>query len=65
VEARPDHDAVSEPMWAAAARALAGGRLTRPTWERTVRDPEVYEMDLQEAAVFDEEEPERGRRGYR
>lgn len=54
-----------EPIWAAAARALADGQLAPPSWERTVRMPETYEIDLEEATAFQEEEPDRGRRGYR
>lgn len=45
-------------LWAAAARALAEGQLAPPTWERTVRPPETYEMDLEEATAFREEEDE-------
>lgn len=54
-----------EPIWAAALRAAAEGRLRPPTWERTVRPPATYEMDLEEAAAFDEPETEVRRRGYR
>jgi transcriptional regulator with XRE-family HTH domain len=54
-----------EPIWAAAARASAEGRLKPPTWERTVRPAATYEMDLEEARAFGEPEPEVRRRGYR
>lgn len=56
-----------EPIWAAAARAAAEGRLRPPTWERTVRPAATYEMDLDEARAFGEPqpEPEVRRRGYR
>jgi transcriptional regulator with XRE-family HTH domain len=65
VEVRRRGEPAHEPIWAAAARALAEGQLAPPTWERTVRTPETYEIDLEEATAFREEEPERGRRGYR
>jgi transcriptional regulator with XRE-family HTH domain len=65
VEVRRRTEWAHEPIWAAAARALAEGQLAPPTWERTVRTPETYEIDLEEATAFREEEPERGRRGYR
>jgi transcriptional regulator with XRE-family HTH domain len=65
VEVRRRTAPAHEPIWAAAARALAEGQLAPPTWERTVRTPETYEIDLEEATAFREEEPERGRRGYR
>jgi transcriptional regulator with XRE-family HTH domain len=53
-----------EPIWAAAARALAGGRVAPLARERTVRPAATYEMDLAEAGAHDEPEIERGRRGY-
>jgi transcriptional regulator with XRE-family HTH domain len=65
VEVRRRAEPAREPIWAAAARALTEGRLAPPSWERTVRTPETYEIDLEEATAFREEEPERGRRGYR
>jgi transcriptional regulator with XRE-family HTH domain len=65
VEVRRRAEPAHEPIWAAAARALAEGQLAPPSWERTVRTPETYEIDLEEATAFQEEEPDRGRRGYR
>jgi transcriptional regulator with XRE-family HTH domain len=54
-----------EPIWAAAARALAEGRL-RPMERRpSVRANETYEMDLADAEHFVEETQDRPtRRGY-
>ena len=54
-----------EPIWAAAARALAEGRL-RPMERRpSVRADETYEMDLSDAEHFVEETQDRPtRRGY-
>jgi transcriptional regulator with XRE-family HTH domain len=54
-----------EPIWAAAARALAEGRL-RPMERRpSVRASETYEMDLSEAEHFVEETQDRPtRRDY-
>ena len=49
VEVRRRTEPAHEPIWAAAARALAEGQLAPPTWERTVRTPETYEIDLEEA----------------
>lgn len=54
-----------QPLWAAAARALAEGRLTAPTSERKVRPAATYEVEPADAAAFEEAEPERSRRGYR
>lgn len=54
-----------EPIWAAAARAAAQGRLSAPTSSRTIRSASTYEMDLDEAGSFEEPELEYGRRGYR
>jgi DNA-binding transcriptional regulator YiaG len=57
---------VPEPIWAAAARALAEGRLSAPTWDRTVRPESVYEMRPdEEAGGFAEPDYESGRRDYR
>ncbi len=54
------------PLYSAAAQALAEGRLSRPGPNRTVRDEAAYEMDLSEAALFDEAaSPLPRRRGYR
>ncbi len=65
VEVRPRTTA-GEPIWAAAARALADGRLSAPARGGTARSAETYEMDLTEASSFEEEpEPDRRRRGYR
>ncbi len=55
----------TEPIWAAAARALLDGRLIPPTWERSIRPAATYEMDLEEASAFEEAEPGVRRRGYR
>ncbi len=63
VSLRPIRSA--EPIWAAAARALADGTLTPPTWARIVRPAATYEMDLEEASAFEEPEPELRRRSYR
>lgn len=54
-----------EPIWAAASRAAAEGRLRPPTWERTVRPASTYEMDLKEASVLAEPETKVRRRGYK
>lgn len=54
-----------EPIWAAASRAAAEGRLRPPTWERTVRPAATYEMDLKEASAFAEPETSLRRRGYK
>lgn len=63
VTARPQ---TAEPIWAAAARALAEGRLAAPTREPVVRAAETYEINPEdEAALFVEPEHESGRRGYR
>ena len=54
------------PIWAAAASALAEGRLSAATCERTVRPESTYEMNPDnEAAAFAEPEYEGGRRRYR
>lgn len=63
VQVRPHGS--TEPMWAAAARALVDGTLTPPTWERSVWSAATYEMDLEEASAFEEAEPVVRRRGYR
>jgi DNA-binding transcriptional regulator YiaG len=63
VTARPR---AAEPIWTAAARAMAEGRLTAPTWERTVRPESTYEMNPhEEAAPFAEPDYESGRHSYR
>ncbi len=65
VDVRP-RGAAGEPLWAAAARALADGRLTAPARTGTVRGDDTYEMDHTEASAFaDEPEPDTRRRGYR
>lgn len=57
---------VPAPIWAAAAQALAEGRLSAPTWDRTLRPESVYEMRPdEEAAGFAEPDYESGRRDYR
>lgn len=69
----PTQAAVSEvsrserrtPLWAAAAVAMAEGRLTQPTALRTVRPEETYEMDVIESKVFREPQVTVGRKGYR
>ncbi len=53
------------PLWAAAAVAMAEGRLTQPTALRTVRPEETYEMDVIESKVFREPQVTVGRKGYR
>jgi transcriptional regulator with XRE-family HTH domain len=56
----------SEPVWSAAARALAEGRLAAPARAATVRPADVYEMDTAEATAFEEEpDAERRRPSYR
>jgi transcriptional regulator with XRE-family HTH domain len=57
--------AKAEPLWAAAARALAEGRLSVPPRGQTVRPESTYEMDLDEAAAFAEPKYKSRRRGYR
>ncbi len=53
-----------EPIWTAAAKALAEGRLSSPTLERTLRPESTYEMHPdRDAAAFAEPEYESGRRG--
>lgn len=65
VDVRPRPQS-SEPIWAAAARALADGRLAAPARAHTVRSPETYEMDVTEATPFEEQPVTDGRRrGYR
>jgi transcriptional regulator with XRE-family HTH domain len=54
-----------QPLWAAAARALAEGRIHAPTRAHTVRPESTYEMDLAEAGVFAEPEYRSRRRNYR
>lgn len=55
-----------EPMWAAAVRAIAEGRIAAPAWVRTVRPESTYEMHPdEEAAAFAEPDYESRRRGYR
>lgn len=51
------------PLWSAAAAALRAGQLSAPSASRVIRSAEIYEMDLTEAAAF--EEPESARRGRR
>jgi transcriptional regulator with XRE-family HTH domain len=55
----------AEPVWAAAARAVAEGRLGVPGRGHTVRPESTYEMNFDEAAAFVEPEYESPRRGYR
>jgi hypothetical protein len=55
----------SEPIWAAAARAFAEGRLKPLPRMPTVRPESDYEMDPAEAAAFVESEYQSRRRGYR
>lgn len=62
VRVRPQNSA--EPIWAAAARALVDGWLTPPTWERSIRPDATYEVDLDEASAFEEDEPGVRRRSY-
>jgi transcriptional regulator with XRE-family HTH domain len=52
------------PIWAAAARAFSEGRLTPFPRRPTVRAPAAYEMDLDEAAAFEEPPAGRGRTSY-
>lgn len=55
-----------DPIWVAAARALAEGRLAAPTREPVARPAETYEINPEaEATWFAEPEHESGRRGYR
>lgn len=66
VDVRPRTRDEGEPIWSAALHALAEGRLAAPPRSTTVRDPDTYEMDLAEAAPFEEADTERRRRpGYR
>ena len=53
------------PVWAAAARALAEGRIQAPPRGHTVRPESTYEMDLVEAAAFAEPKYRSKRRSYR
>jgi hypothetical protein len=53
------------PVWAAAARALAEGRIKAPPRGHTVRPESTYEMDLVEAAAFAEPKYRSRRRSYR
>jgi transcriptional regulator with XRE-family HTH domain len=55
----------AEPIWAAAARAVAEGRLAAPSRSPTVRPESTYEMDLGEAASFAEPEYTSRRQTYR
>jgi urease accessory protein UreF len=55
----------AEPIWSAAVRALAAGRLAAPARAATVRPDSTYEMDTTEVELFDEAAVERGRPGYR
>jgi transcriptional regulator with XRE-family HTH domain len=57
--------ALAEPVWTAAARAVAGGRLGTPRPGHTVRPESTYEMNLDEAVALSEPEYESRRRGYR
>jgi transcriptional regulator with XRE-family HTH domain len=52
-----------EPIWAAAARALAEGGLSKPDRAHTVRPESTYEMEPTEATAFTEREYESQRRG--
>lgn len=54
-----------DPIWAAALHALAAGRLSAPARAASVRPAATYEMDPEEAQIFDEDAVERGRSGYR
>lgn len=53
-----------EPIWGPAVRAFAEGRLAPPPRRPSVRPPEAYEMDLEEAAKFAEPASRRGRASY-
>jgi transcriptional regulator with XRE-family HTH domain len=53
----------AEPVWAAAARALAAGRLQVPPRGYTVRPDSTYQMDLVEATAFAESDYNSRRRG--
>jgi transcriptional regulator with XRE-family HTH domain len=65
VEVRP-RAMDGEPVWSAAARALAEGRLAAPARAATVRPADAYEMDTAEAEAFGEEpDTERRRPSYR
>jgi len=64
VDVRPRAPVV-EPVWSAAARALADGRLTAPSRTGTVRSADTYEMDVTEASGVEEDLGSGGRRrGY-
>jgi transcriptional regulator with XRE-family HTH domain len=65
VDIRPRRVEQAEPIWSAAARALAAGQLAAPPRAATVRADATYEMDTEEAEIFDEAAIERGRPGYR
>ncbi|SRR6266568_203685 len=54
-----------EPIWAAAARALAEGRLGPPPRMPTVRPDSDYKTDPAEAAAFAEPGYRSRRRGYK
>ncbi len=56
----------SAPLWAAAARALADGRLAKPPRQPVIRTPDTYEINPEdEAALFAEPDHQSGRRDYR
>lgn len=55
----------TEPLWVRAAQAYRDGLLATPTRARTVRPEETYELDPEEAALFEEPRYESRRRGYR
>ncbi len=57
--------APAEPVWAAAAQAVAEGRLRAPRRGHTVRPESTYEMNLDEAVAFVEPEYKSRRRGFR
>lgn len=55
-----------EPVWSAAARALAEGRLAAPSRAATLRPADIYEMDAAETEALEEEpSTERRRRSYK
>jgi transcriptional regulator with XRE-family HTH domain len=57
--------ALDEPVWAAAARAVAQGRLAVPPRAHSVRPESSYEMNLDEAVPDTEPEYRSRRRGFR
>jgi prephenate dehydrogenase len=54
-----------EPLWAAAAGALAEGTIGPVSPQPTVRPTSLHEMEPSDATAFEEPDTERRRGGYR